>query len=59
MDEKLKVYEEKMKKTMNNLGGELGAIRAGRANPHVLDRIVVDYYGEKYAQGDRESNPGI
>lgn len=45
MDEKLKVYEEKMKKTMNNLGGELGAIRAGRANPHVLDRIVVDYYG--------------
>ena len=45
MDEKLKVYEEKMQKTMNNLGGELGAIRAGRANPHVLDRIVVDYYG--------------
>ncbi len=45
MDDKLKVYEEKMKKTMNNLGGELGAIRAGRANPHVLDRIVVDYYG--------------
>lgn len=45
MDEKLKVYEEKMKKTMKNLGGELGTIRAGRANPHVLDRIVVDYYG--------------
>ena len=45
MDEKLKVYEEKMTKTMKNLGGELGAIRAGRANPHVLDRIVVDYYG--------------
>ncbi len=45
MDEKLKVYEEKMTKTMKNLGGELGTIRAGRANPHVLDRIVVDYYG--------------
>lgn len=45
MDEKLKGYEEKMKKTMKNLGGEFGAIRAGRANPHVLDRIVVDYYG--------------
>ena len=45
MDEKLKVYEEKMTKTMKNLGGELGAIRAGRANPHVLDKIKVDYYG--------------
>lgn len=45
MDEKLKGYDEKMTKTMKNLGGELGAIRAGRANPHVLDRIVVDYYG--------------
>lgn len=45
MDEKLKVYEEKMTKTMNSLSGELGTIRAGRANPHVLDKIVVDYYG--------------
>lgn len=45
MDEKMKVYEEKMEKTMKSLGGELAAIRAGRANPHVLDRIVVDYYG--------------
>ena len=45
MDEKLKVYDEKMTKTMHSLQGELGAIRAGRANPHVLDKIVVDYYG--------------
>lgn len=45
MDEKLKVYDEKMTKTMNNLGSDLGTIRAGRANPHVLDKIVVDYYG--------------
>lgn len=45
MDEKLKVYDEKMTKTMQSLSGELGAIRAGRANPHVLDKIVVDYYG--------------
>ena len=45
MDEKLKVYDEKMTKTMHSLNGELGAIRAGRANPHVLDKIVVDYYG--------------
>ena len=45
MNEKLKVYEEKMTKTMANLDGELGAIRAGRANPTVLNRIMVDYYG--------------
>lgn len=45
MDEKLKVYDEKMTKTMHSLQGELGAIRAGRANPHVLDKIIVDYYG--------------
>lgn len=45
MNEKLQVYEEKMKKTMANLDGELGAIRAGRANPNVLNRIIVDYYG--------------
>ena len=45
MSERLKLYEEKMEKTMKNLDGELGAIRAGRANPHVLDKITVDYYG--------------
>ena len=45
MNEKLKAYEEKMTKTMANLDGELGAIRAGRANPNVLNRIMVDYYG--------------
>ena len=45
MSERLNLYEEKMEKTMKNLDGELGAIRAGRANPHVLDKITVDYYG--------------
>ena len=45
MNERLKVYEEKMTKTMANLDGELGTIRAGRANPNVLNRIKVDYYG--------------
>ena len=45
MDEKLKVYDEKMTKTISNLNSDLAAIRAGRANPHVLDRLVVDYYG--------------
>ena len=45
MDARLTVYEEKMEKTMNNLGEEFGSIRAGRANPKVLDKIVVDYWG--------------
>ena len=45
MNERLNAYESKMKKTMTNLDGELGAIRAGRANPKVLDKIVVDYWG--------------
>ena len=45
MDARLTVYEEKMEKTMNNLGDEFGSIRAGRANPHVLDKLRVDYYG--------------
>jgi len=45
MNERLNVYEEKMNKTMDNLAGELATIRAGRANPNVLNRIMVDYYG--------------
>lgn len=45
MDERLQVYEAKMNKTMNNLAEEYGGIRAGRANPHVLDKLRVDYYG--------------
>lgn len=45
MDEKLQVYNHKMEKTMDNLESELGSIRAGRANPHVLDKLKVDYYG--------------
>jgi len=40
-------YEEKMIKTIANLTENLNAIRAGRANPHVLDRIFIDYYGTK------------
>ncbi len=38
-------YEERMKKTITNLTENFNSIRAGRANPHVLDRITVDYYG--------------
>jgi ribosome recycling factor len=45
MDERLAQFDEKMQKTMNNLSEEFGSIRAGRANPHVLDKLKVDYYG--------------
>ena len=45
MDERIAKYQSKMEKTLLNLDGEFGTIRAGRANPHVLDRITVDYYG--------------
>ena len=45
MDERIQAYETKMGKTIANLESELGTIRAGRANPHVLDRITIDYYG--------------
>ncbi len=45
MDERIKVYEEKMKKTVDVLDEEYASIRAGRANPHLLDKLRVDYYG--------------
>ncbi len=45
MNEKLQVYEDKMKKTLASLESELMTIRAGRANPNILNKITVDYYG--------------
>ena len=45
MDERIVKYEDKMDKRLTNLDSEFGTIRAGRANPHVLDRIMVEYYG--------------
>ena len=45
MNERLKVYEDKMKKTCEHLSGDDLGIRAGRANPHVLDKLRVNYYG--------------
>ena len=45
MSSNTKVYEDKMKSSVEHLGHELGAVRAGRANPAVLDKVSVDYYG--------------
>ena len=45
MNERLTSYDEKMNKSVKFLGEELQSIRAGRANPHVLDKLRVDYYG--------------
>ncbi len=45
MSEKIAVYEDKMQKSVKAMENELQGIRAGRANPHVLDKVLVDYYG--------------
>lgn len=45
MNERVQVFDTKMQKTLHNLESELQTIRAGRANPHILDKLVVDYYG--------------
>ena len=45
MSERIEKFEEKMQKSLQALVNELSTIRAGRANPHVLDKIMVDYYG--------------
>ena len=45
MSPELKVYEEKMHKTLGVMTSEFASIRAGRANPAVLDKVLVDYYG--------------
>ena len=46
MDTKLEQFEGKMKKTLQTLNDEYVTIRAGRANPHILDKLKVDYYGQ-------------
>ena len=45
MDDRLVMFEDKMGKSLANLEEEFAGIRAGRANPHVLDKLRVDYYG--------------
>ena len=45
MSDRIKEYSEKMQKTVDHLATDYASIRAGRANPHVLDKIKVDYYG--------------
>lgn len=51
MKEKLKGYETKMMKTLDVLAKELAAVRAGRANPAVLDRLSIEYYNVKTPLG--------
>ena len=45
MKEVIKKCEEKMTKTCENLDGEFSNIRAGRANPNILNKLTVEYYG--------------
>ena len=46
MNEDFEQFKEKMEKSVDSLAGEYTTIRAGRANPHILDKISVDYYGQ-------------
>lgn len=45
MNERVKPFEVKMEKSLETLKEEYVSIRAGRANPHLLDKLKVDYYG--------------
>ena len=45
MELQLRMFEDKMNKSLDVLLSDYATIRAGRANPHVLDKIKVDYYG--------------
>ena len=45
LKDEYKVYEEKMRKSIDSVAADFAAVRAGRANAAVLDRISVDYYG--------------
>ena len=45
LKDEYKVYEDKMKKSIDSVAADFASVRAGRANAAVLDRIMVDYYG--------------
>ncbi len=45
MDDRMQQYDGRMKKTLEYLEADYAAVRAGRANPHVLDKLRVNYYG--------------
>lgn len=47
MDSRFNQFKEKFEKSLQNLKNEYGSIRAGRANPKILDKVIVDYYGTK------------
>lgn len=46
MDSRIEQYEVKMGKSVDSLAADFAGIRAGRANPHILDKIKVEYYGQ-------------
>ncbi len=47
IDELLSDAEERMRKSVESSRGELATVRTGRASPHLLDRVVVEYYGSQ------------
>ncbi len=48
MEERIQKYEREDEKELASLESELATIRAGRAKPHILDKLTVDYYGARH-----------
>ncbi len=62
MDERVKPFEDRMRKAYDYLLADFATIRAGRANPHVLDKIKIDYSaGRKYfrSRGEDDSDCAV
>ena len=57
LKEDYKIYEGKMKKSIDSVAADFASVRAGRANASVLDRIMVDYYGSPPPSRLRPSLP--
>ena len=58
LKDEYKVYEEKMRKSIDSVAADFAAVRAGRANAAVLDRISVDYYGTPTRHQSAERRQG-
>ena len=57
MSSTTKIYEEKMNNCVAHLDRELTSIRAGRANPGILDKVMVDYYGSCFRSPHPDHHP--
>ena len=59
LKDEYKVYEEKMRKSIDSVAADFAAVRAGRANAAVLDRISVDYYVHRLARSASAAHSAV